>query len=298
MYNRGAVVDVDPYADNVGGQNINHRLPCGIGATLPGNITASSAGKTLTITAKNSGGIYHGQNLTGAGIAANTDLVRQLTGDPQTGVGTWEISAANTVASEVMTLELAPHNCTSPLHILPNGASFREGIVISAGALDLAAGRIAPALAMGQRQSVAWYASAGAPGWQMFSAATAPSGNITLQDAGLVQINTATGTDTVLSLNPATAGKNSYFNLVDANTTKFQVGRASTNEFFIQDTANGARAYTITTAGNTVVGEPAKNVAVAGTLTLPGIVSAANCTGQPSKSIIATTGTGVLVQCP
>lgn len=35
-----------------------------------------------------------------------------------------------------------------------------------------------------------------------------------------------------------------------------------------------------------------------GVLTLPTATSAANCSGQPSGSVIATTGTGVLVQCP
>jgi hypothetical protein len=44
-----------------------------------------------------------------------------------------------------------------------------------------------------------------------------------------------------------------------------------------------------------VVDTPA---AFAGTLNLAGITGAANCSGQPSGNVIATTGTGALVKCP
>lgn len=53
-----------------------------------------------------------------------------------------------------------------------------------------------------------------------------------------------------------------------------------------------------TAAADINIGKSGQNTTVVGLLNLPGIVTAANCTGQPSKSIIATTGTGVLLQCP
>lgn len=46
------------------------------------------------------------------------------------------------------------------------------------------------------------------------------------------------------------------------------------------------------------IGRSGQNTTVEGLLNLPGIVTAANCTAQPSKSVIAITGTGVLQQCP
>ena len=157
-------------------------MDCGVG-TFVGNITASSSGTTLTITVINSGAPYNGQVVTGAGVAADTELVRQPTGNPQTGVGTWETSVSNTVASETMTLAMDPKNCTVGFHLLNNDAAYRHGIIIGSDALDTAAGRIAPALAMGQNHSLSLYSAAGTEAWKMFSNATAAGGNIQLGNA-------------------------------------------------------------------------------------------------------------------
>jgi acyl CoA:acetate/3-ketoacid CoA transferase alpha subunit len=63
-------------------------------------ITASIATTTLTVTAVASGTLYVGQTIQGAGITANTVITALGTGTG--GVGTYTVSASQTVASETM----------------------------------------------------------------------------------------------------------------------------------------------------------------------------------------------------
>jgi hypothetical protein len=66
------------------------------------SVTGSIATTVLTVTAVASGTLAAGQPLTGAGITAGTVIVNQLTGTPG-GIGTYTVSASQTVASETLT---------------------------------------------------------------------------------------------------------------------------------------------------------------------------------------------------
>ena len=69
-------------------------------AASAATITASIATTTLTVTAVASGTLYVGQTIQGAGITANTVITALGTGTG--GVGTYTVSASQTVASETM----------------------------------------------------------------------------------------------------------------------------------------------------------------------------------------------------
>ena len=64
--------------------------------------TASIATTVLTVTAKGSGNIGAGQIVVGAGVTLGTKITGQLTGTTG-GIGTYSLSASQTVASESMT---------------------------------------------------------------------------------------------------------------------------------------------------------------------------------------------------
>lgn len=66
------------------------------------SVTASIAGTTMTVSAVGSGAVTVGQTLSGSGVTAGTKVVRQLTGTPG-GIGTYEVSASQTVASTTVT---------------------------------------------------------------------------------------------------------------------------------------------------------------------------------------------------
>lgn len=185
MYTRGTPVSADPYSDNVSGATENYRLACGIGASLPGDITASSSGTTLTITAVNSGSVYNGQVVTGAGIAADTELVRQLTGNPQTAIGTWETSVSNTVSSETMTLELDAKECTSALHVLYNGSTFKSGLIFGSTSLTADGDGLASPLQLPKNYSIDWFSAAGNKAWRIYSSATSGNQTIELSNVGV-----------------------------------------------------------------------------------------------------------------
>lgn len=68
------------------------------GASFTGSIAAT----TLTVTAVGSGVLAAGQPISGAGVTAGTTIVSQLTGTPG-GIGTYSVSASQTVASEALT---------------------------------------------------------------------------------------------------------------------------------------------------------------------------------------------------
>lgn len=67
---------------------------------------ASSAGTLLTISAVSAGALHVGDVITGAGVTAGTTIVSFGTGTG--GVGTYNVSASQLVASEALTSTLAP----------------------------------------------------------------------------------------------------------------------------------------------------------------------------------------------
>jgi hypothetical protein len=162
-----------------------------------------------------------------------------------------------------------------------NGANYRHGIVIGSDALDTAAGRIAPALAMGQNHSVSWYSAANTEAWRIYSTATAHMGDIKLADAGTITFAAATTTDMLIQLNPASTGQNAYFQFLSANVGKFILGKDAADKFFINDLANGnVSAFAVTSAGNTTVGESSKTLTIPSTPILTGVA-----TGTPVASL-------------
>ncbi len=73
---------------------------------------------------------------------------------------------------------VASNTATGAVQIVNNGGKFSSGLIIQSDALDIAAGRIAPALAMGPSHSIDWYSAAGNAAWRLYSTAT--SGNKTI----------------------------------------------------------------------------------------------------------------------
>lgn len=65
-------------------------------------VIGSIASTTLTVTAVTSGTLYPGATLTGTGVTSGTTIVAQLTGTTG-GIGTYTVSAAQTVASTSIT---------------------------------------------------------------------------------------------------------------------------------------------------------------------------------------------------
>lgn len=72
----------------------------GKGGTIGGSITASQSSFTLTVTAIADGNIALGQYLTGAGVAAGTQIVQFVTGSG--GIGTYTTNVQQTISSEAM----------------------------------------------------------------------------------------------------------------------------------------------------------------------------------------------------
>ena len=73
--------------------------------------TGSISGTTLTVTAVSAGGICTDSVISGAGIAANTTIVAQLTGT-QNGVGTYQVNNSQTVGSIAITApNIFPYFC-------------------------------------------------------------------------------------------------------------------------------------------------------------------------------------------
>jgi hypothetical protein len=66
-------------------------------------VTGSIAGTTLTVTAVTTGVLAAGQTVSGDNVAVGTTIVRQLTGSPVGGVGTYQVSASQTVISTTLT---------------------------------------------------------------------------------------------------------------------------------------------------------------------------------------------------
>lgn len=73
------------------------------GSTVAGGVlTGSIAGTTLTTTAVTSGIFAPGQPISGTGVTAGTTILTQLTGTTG-GIGTYTVSASQTVASTAIT---------------------------------------------------------------------------------------------------------------------------------------------------------------------------------------------------
>ncbi len=70
------------------------------------SFTASTAGTVLTVTAVASGALQVGQTISGTGVTAGTTITSYGTGTG--GVGTYNISVSQTVASEAMTSSGGP----------------------------------------------------------------------------------------------------------------------------------------------------------------------------------------------
>lgn len=70
---------------------------------LAGSVTASIAGTTMTVTAVGSGTVQIGAVLAGTGVTAATTVVSQLTGAKNGGLGTYQVSVSQTVASTTIT---------------------------------------------------------------------------------------------------------------------------------------------------------------------------------------------------
>lgn len=67
------------------------------------SVTGSIAGKVLTVTNVASGTVTVGQQVSGAGVSANTQILSQLTGSAG-GIGTYALTVASTVSSEALSL--------------------------------------------------------------------------------------------------------------------------------------------------------------------------------------------------
>lgn len=81
----------------------------------PGALTGSISGTTLTANAPTAGKLLPGQTLAGAGVAAGTEIVRQLTGT-EGGAGTYEVSVSQELAGPtVMTTALTVQAQVQPL---------------------------------------------------------------------------------------------------------------------------------------------------------------------------------------
>lgn len=72
-------------------------------STLATSFTASISGTTMTVTAVGSGTVDVGEVIGGTGVTAGTSVLAQLTGTPG-GIGTYTVSASQTVASTTITV--------------------------------------------------------------------------------------------------------------------------------------------------------------------------------------------------
>lgn len=295
----GAVID--PYNDNQTQAAINQRLACGFG-TLNGTITASSDGKLLTVKAI-TGSIYNGQVVTGAGIAADTEIVEQMSGDT-TGLGTWRTTVSNTVASEVMTLAMDPKPCSAALHILTNGAKFTAGIVIGNDAIT-ASGGLSPAMWLGRNNSIDWFSAAGVGRWHLYSSANAGNQKMILGNDGITIDTGANGTATPLTLtnspNNSAADATDMSVVVDTSEKfRLKVGRDASDLYglikmqaavngvmtdFLAVAANDATHYDYDVKGNYVLNGKGLFMQVAPT------IASGGCTTGSAQSVSASNGT-------
>jgi hypothetical protein len=72
------------------------------GAIAANVVTGSIAAQVLTVSAVTTGVLTAGQTISGTGVTAGTQVLNQLTGTPG-GIGTYQVSVAQTVASTAIT---------------------------------------------------------------------------------------------------------------------------------------------------------------------------------------------------
>lgn len=81
-------------------------------ATSTAQITGSISGTTLTVTALSSGVLSVGDTVAGTGVASGTTVTAQVSGTPG-GVGTYTVSASQTVAGEALMVSLSTQQLTA-----------------------------------------------------------------------------------------------------------------------------------------------------------------------------------------
>lgn len=101
------------------------------------SVTASIAGNIMSVTAVGTGGIFAGQVITGSGVTAGTKVLAQLSGTAS-GIGTYSVSAIQTVASTTVTVVT---NLTD--------LSARQGDAIIASLTDATFGSLAKTTLVG-----------------------------------------------------------------------------------------------------------------------------------------------------
>jgi hypothetical protein len=106
---------------------------------LSGSVTASISGTTMTVTVIGSGIVQTGAILAGSGVTAGTKIVRQLTGAKRGGVGTYEVSASQTVSSTTITANASDHSVTLDGTFRSVAGTFVEVIVPPSKKLVLSA---------------------------------------------------------------------------------------------------------------------------------------------------------------
>lgn len=104
------------------GTSANTTLPNDSSVPAPASVTGSIATTTLTVTAIGSGVLIPGLILSGAGVTANTTIVRQLTGVLGS-TGTYLVDTSQTAASTTITAT-APDRPAKYIRILADGNSY------------------------------------------------------------------------------------------------------------------------------------------------------------------------------
>jgi hypothetical protein len=173
-------------------------------------------------------------------------------------------------------------NSYAATQVATNGAQFYLGHLVNTEALI--PGGAAFALShgsIGAGGTFPFYVDAGG---SIFSTPVTP-GTAAVFDSGDLG---AADTTPALFVKGTSTDKSAGATIVMYNTG---AGVATPVKYF---RINSSGAYEILSSSYGIIA----SFSDSGALRLPGLVTAANCTGQPSKSIIATTGTGALVQCP
>jgi hypothetical protein len=174
----------------------------------------------------------------------------------------------------------ASNTMTAAGSIINNGGNYLAGWIFGSDALDTSAGRIAPVLSMATNQSLDWYSAAGNKAWRVYSTATSGNQTLELGVGGAVwtspqhSFNSGSGALS-LNFNASTAGQTAFQLFQDAGVNKFQFGKNGSNSLIVFDVVNSLNAYTLTSAGNTTLGEVGKTVTLNG-LTAPTATKTAN----------------------
>ena len=105
-FDTAATANLPLRAANMGFQNCvfiaNFADVASFVTAISASTTASVSGTTLTVTVLGSGTVFPGAEIAGTGVLPGTIIIRQLTGTTG-GVGTYEVSRSQTVASTTIT---------------------------------------------------------------------------------------------------------------------------------------------------------------------------------------------------